>query len=134
MSFLEDFEEYENFVPPGLRLPKIKIEDKYLKEFNADKDISNYDFLKLLCRKGIKDLGIDKAPNKKDYYERAKYELETLEELSFTDYILLNWDVLNFCKEEKIPTGVGRGSAAGSLVLYLLGVTKVDPIKYDLFF
>ena len=61
-------------------------------------------------------------------------ELDILEELGFIDYILLNWEVLNFCREENIPTGPGRGSAAGSLVLYFLGVTKVDPIKYDLFF
>ena len=46
----------------------------------------------------------------------------------------MNWEVLNFCKESGIPTGPGRGSAAGSLVLYFLGVTKVDPIKYELFF
>jgi DNA polymerase-3 subunit alpha len=48
--------------------------------------------------------------------------------------VLLNWDILNFCHENNIPTGPGRGSAAGSLVLFLVGVTKVDPIKYGLFF
>ena len=61
-------------------------------------------------------------------------ELSVLQELGFVDYILLNWDVLNFCNQNLIPTGPGRGSAAGSLVLYLLKVTNVDPIKYDLFF
>jgi DNA polymerase III subunit alpha len=61
-------------------------------------------------------------------------ELAVLEELGFIEYILLNWDVLNYCHENGIPTGPGRGSAAGSLVLYLLKVTNVDPIKYDLFF
>ena len=66
--------------------------------------------------------------------ERMTMELEILEELGFIDYILLNWEVLNFCKEKNIPTGPGRGSAAGSLVLFFLGVTKVDPIKYNLFF
>ena len=47
---------------------------------------------------------------------------------------MLNWDILNWCHENSIPTGAGRGSAAGSLILYLLGVTKVDPIRYGLFF
>ena len=60
-------------------------------------------------------------------------ELSVLQDLGFVDYILLNWDVLNFCHENHIPTGPGRGSAAGSLVLFLLKVTNIDPIKYDLF-
>ena len=50
------------------------------------------------------------------------------------DYILLVWDVINFCKENDIPIGFGRGSAAGSLILYLIGVTGIDPIEHDLFF
>jgi DNA polymerase-3 subunit alpha len=61
-------------------------------------------------------------------------ELSIFKELDFVDYVLLNWDILNFCHENNIPTGPGRGSAAGSLVLFLVGVTKVDPIKYGLFF
>ena len=61
-------------------------------------------------------------------------ELKILKDLGFIDYILLNWDILHFCQESDIPTGPGRGSAAGSLVLFLIGVTQVDPIKYDLFF
>ena len=61
-------------------------------------------------------------------------ELSILQELGFIDYILLNWDILNYCHLNDIPTGPGRGSAAGSLVLYLINVTKVDPVKYELFF
>ena len=68
------------------------------------------------------------------YSERIKYEFETIKELGFLDYILLVFTVINYCSENSIPVGLGRGSAAGSLVLYLLGVTKVDPIKYELFF
>lgn len=133
MNF-SNYQKYETPFPVGLRLPSIIIEDKYITEFNVSKNISNFDFLKLLCRKGIKDFGLDKVENKKQYYDRALFELNTLQELSFTDYILLNWDIINFCKENKIPTGAGRGSAAGSLVLFLLGVTKIDPIKYELYF
>ena len=47
---------------------------------------------------------------------------------------LLVWDVINFCKENDIPRGLGRGSAAGSLVLFLIGVTGIDPVKHDLYF
>lgn len=133
-TFFEDIKKYEDVAPVGVRLPEINIEDKYYEQLGEDKSISNFDFLKSLCRKGIKDLGIDKFENKKDYYDRAKTELDILEDLGFTDYILLNWDILNFCQEEGIPTGAGRGSAAGSLVLFLIGVTKIDSIKYDLYF
>ena len=63
-----------------------------------------------------------------------RYELGILEELGFVDYILLVWQVVNFCNEQGIPLGVGRGSAAGSMALYLLSVTDVAPIKYELFF
>ena len=61
-------------------------------------------------------------------------ELGTLQDLGFVDYILLNWDVINFCHENEIPVGRGRGSAPGSLVLFLIGVTDIDPMRYGLFF
>jgi len=82
----------------------------------------------------MKSKGINKFANKQVYLDRVKMELDVLDELGFVDYILLNWDILNFCHENDIPTGPGRGSAAGSLVLFLIDVTKVDPVKYDLFF
>jgi DNA polymerase-3 subunit alpha len=72
--------------------------------------------------------------NNNQYTERLEMELDIFKELDFVDYVLLNWDILNFCHENNIPTGAGRGSAAGSLVLFVVGVTKVDPIKYELFF
>ena len=134
MSFTEQFTEYKDCCPPGVRLPEIKIEQKYYDMLEADNTISNYDFLRKLCHKGVYDKGIDKYKNKKDYFNRAKSELKILNELGFIDYILLNWDILNFCHENDIPTGPGRGSAAGSLVLFLIGVTNVDPVKYNLFF
>src|SRR5210317_1693635 len=134
MSFTEQFTEYADCCPPGVRLPEIEIEQKYYDMLEADNTISNYDYLRKLCHKGVYDKGIDKFKNKKDYFDRAKSELKILNELGFIDYILLNWDILNFCHENDIPTGPGRGSAAGSLVLYLIGVTNVDPVKYNLFF
>ncbi len=133
-NFTEQFSSYDECVPAGVRLPNIKIEDRYYKMLEAKSDISNYDFLRKLCHKGVYDKGIDKFKNKKEYFDRAKTELTILEDLGFTDYILLNWDILNYCHENNIPTGPGRGSAAGSLVLYLIGVTNVDPVKYNLFF
>lgn len=133
-NFLSDFTPYVDCVPPGVLLPTIEIEDKYYKSVGTSSSVSNYDFLRHLCLKGADEQGIGERPNKDLYYSRAKMELETLRDLGFVDYILLNWDILNFCHENTIPTGPGRGSAAGSLVLFLIGVTKIDPIKYGLFF
>ena len=114
----------------GVRLPTFDIENKYKHELGVSEDIHNYAFLKALCEKGLKEKKLPKS----SYQERLEYELETLESLGFTDYILLVWDVINFCKKNDIAIGLGRGSAAGCLVLFLIGVTGIDPIKYELFF
>lgn len=129
-----ELKPYKQPMPPGVRLPEIKVDEKFYKELNISTDTSNFDLLRQLCLKGVEDRGINSLNNKQKYFDRVKIELSVLKDLGFIDYILLNWDVLNYCHENKIPTGPGRGSAAGSLVLYLLRVTNVDPIKYDLFF
>ena len=133
-NFLSSFSSYKDCMPPGVRLPKIKISEKQYKALSLPKDTSNYDFLRALCLDGVKKLGIDQKKNKQEYYDRVKTELSILKDLGFIDYILLNWDILNYCHENEITTGPGRGSAAGSLVLYLIDVTKIDPIEYGLFF
>lgn len=130
----EEFQKYENPTLPGVKLPQIIIDQKYYNALNIPNTSSNYQFLRKLCHKGVLEKGVDKKQNCQVYYDRVKTELSLFEELGFIDYVLLNWDILNFCHENKIPTGPGRGSAAGSLVLYLIGVTKVDPIEYELYF
>ena len=133
-DFTAGFEDYSDSIVAGVLLPKIKIEPRFYKRLNIDESSSNLEFLTRLCRDGILQHNIHKADNKEKYYERVKMELSILNELGFIDYILLNWDILNFCHENDIPTGPGRGSAAGSLVLFLIGVTQIDPVQYDLFF
>lgn len=119
----------------GVRLPQFEIESSVKRHLNLSEDVPNYDFLRALALNGFKELQINKnLPEYKRYVDRAKYELETLKELGFIDYILLVWDVINFCKTNNIPVGLGRGSAAGSLILYLIGVTRIDPVKYNLYF
>jgi len=127
LNFYNDFVAYNDAMLPGVRLPQINIEDKYYTKLGIDVGSDNFTFLKALC---YKNLTTDSA----DYIDRLEMELSIFKELDFVDYVLLNWDILNFCHENNIPTGPGRGSAAGSLVLFLVGVTKVDPIKYGLFF
>lgn len=132
----DNFTKYDAHEPAGVELPKIFLSESDLKEIdgNLTADSSSFDILKSLSRKGIKEKGIDKLDNRKEYYDRAKYELEIFDELGFVDYILLNWDIIGFCHKNGIPVGNGRGSAAGSLILYLLRVTNVDPIPNGLFF
>ena len=121
----------------GVRLPSFEPSQPLRDRLGADKDEDNASILKKLCNEGYKtkveskDIDPSKA---KEYADRAKHELSTMIELGFVDYMLLTWDVIDFCKNSDIPIGLGRGSAAGSLVLFLLGVTNLDPIKYDLFF
>jgi DNA-directed DNA polymerase III PolC len=133
-DFFSSFRSYKGCVPAGVLLPEITVEDKYYKNLKVDKNISNFDFLRELCKQGVKKYEISKLPNKQEYYDRTRMELEIFLDLGFVDYVLLNWDVLNHCHENDIPTGPGRGSAAGSLVLFLIGVTQVDPVKHGLFF
>ena len=125
---------YKTPFPVGVKLPEIKIEKKYYDEVDCVDLGDNFQFLRKLCFKRLKERGIDKLGNAQVYYDRLKEELNTFKDLGFVDYILLNWDILNYCKENDIPTGAGRGSAAGSLALYVIGVTNIDPIEYDLFF
>ena len=131
---LSKYTGYKTPFPVGVKLPEIKIENKYYQEVSCEESADNYQFLRKLCFKRLQQRGIDKFDNAQVYYDRLKEELSIFQELGFVDYILLNWDIINFCVENDIPTGAGRGSAAGSLVLYVIGVTNIDPIEYDLFF
>ena len=133
-SLTKDFNKYDLDIK-GVRLPsfEIPLEDK--ERVGVAEDCSNLEFLKALCTAKLKEIKQNTTPEKfEEYQARTKKEIKILEELSFTDYILLVWDVIRFCKKEGIATGMGRGSAAGSLVLYLIGVTKIDSLKYDLYF
>ena len=133
-NFYSNFTPYESCVPPGVRLPKIDISDKYYKQLSLNSNVANITFLEKLCLKGFLDKGINNNDNYQVYKDRLSLELSILDDLGFVDYILLNWDIINFCHENDIPVGPGRGSAAGSLVLFLIGVTQIDPVKYELFF
>jgi len=133
-DFSDQFENTELDIH-GVRLPEFEIDLASKRRLGISEDSSNYDFLRGLALNGFKTLNINKTDkNYKKYIDRAKHELDTLKELGFIDYILLVWDVIHFCKTSDIPIGLGRGSAAGSLILYLVGVTRIDPVKYDLYF
>ncbi|MBC8395062.1 MAG: hypothetical protein H8E05_00030, partial [Bacteroidetes bacterium] len=133
-NFSENFQDLELNLH-GVRLPSFDIPNEEKRKIKISEDVDNYEFLRALCFEGFKKLNLKKNSKEyKDYAERVKYELATLKDLGFIDYVLLVWDVINFCKKNDIPTGAGRGSAAGSIVLYLVGVTGIDPVKYGLYF
>lgn len=74
------------------------------------------------------------AEKQEEYRKQMEYEKYIIESTNNVDYLLVQYDTVNFCKRNGILVGCGRGSAAGSLLLYLLGITLIDPIKYDLIF
>jgi DNA polymerase-3 subunit alpha len=95
-------------------------------------DINEHEYLKALCKKGLAKRLANKI--KSNYVERLKYELDTIEKMGFSNYFLVVWDFVKYAKKNNILVGPGRGSAAGSLVSYCLGITDIDPIKYNLLF
>lgn len=105
----------------------------YLPKFPVPEGTNSTDYLKELCRKGLLERFGTLTPEQK-YLDRLKTELDVIIGKGFPDYFLLVWDFINWSREHGIPVGPGRGSAAGSLVAYLIGITQLDPLKYDLLF
>jgi DNA polymerase-3 subunit alpha len=91
-------------------------------------------YLRKLCEKGLSGRYGARAGIDIQLRERLEYELGVLEKTGFVSYILIVWDFIHFAKERGIPVGPGRGSAAGSLVAYVLGITDIDPLQYGLIF
>ncbi len=103
------------------KLPKFDVPDGYLA----------YEYLQKLCKEGLKK----RYPNRwQELEERLTYELDTIQNMGFVDYFLIVGDFIKYAKDNDIPVGPGRGSAAGSIVAYSLGITNIDPIKYNLLF
>lgn len=110
----------------------IKKDNNLLPIYDCPNNLSSYEYLKKLCVSGMKKIFGNTAP--KIYIDRLKYELEIINKMGFCNYFLVVWDYVKYAKENGILVGPGRGSAAGSLVSYLLNITTVDPIKYNLLF
>lgn len=102
-----------------------------LPQFYPPEGFDSWEYLKHLCRQGLKERYPDSFKEKQ---ERLDYELNTICAMGFVDYFLITWDFIKFAKSNDIMVGPGRGSAAGSLVAYCLGITEVDPLKYQLLF
>lgn len=93
---------------------------------------THYDFFKKLCDDGIKNR-YGENPSK-EILEREEYELSIISKMGYVDYYLIVWDFIDYAKKHGIPVGPGRGSGAGSILAYAIGITDIDPIKYNLLF
>ena len=103
-----------------------------LPKYDCPDKMDSLSYLKSLCVRGMKRIFGSSAP--KVYVDRLKYELDVINNMGFCNYFLVVSDYVKFAKESGILVGPGRGSAAGSLVSYLLNITTIDPIKYNLLF
>lgn len=136
MSFTQQFQTYDiPLLTDGVKLPKFHIPKNELEKRHFDKNISDYEFLLALSLEGLdKKIG-KKNPRYKEYQQRLNSELKLFKELEFCGYALITWDIIRYCRENDIGTGYARGSAAGSLVLFLIDVvSNVDPIENSLYF
>lgn len=112
---------------------QMQLKKAVLPEFVNRYGISSEEFLRQLCHKGL-EKRMNYQPIPKIYVDRLKYELDVIISMHYADYFLIVWDFIRFAKTRDIYIGPGRGSAAGSLVSYCLGITHADPIKYHLLF
>ena len=102
-----------------------------LPKFDVPEGYTSWEYLNKLCFEGLEQRY---QPVTKELKERLNYELGVIRTMGYVDYFLIVWDFIRYARDNDIMVGPGRGSAAGSLVAYTLGITKLDPIKYNLLF
>lgn len=111
---------------------KIEFGNYYLPHYEVPESYNADTYLQELCLHGIKKLFGDDFSD--DIKRRMEYELGVIKQMGYSAYFLIVWDFIHFARTNGIPVGPGRGSAAGSLVAYSLGITNIDPLKYGLLF
>lgn len=138
----EEMIEYFKNIPEAIQ-NTVRIAEKCNVEFEFGHTIlpnydvpegfsTHYDYLKKLCEDGIKE-HYGENPSK-EILDRAEYELDIIYKMGYVDYYLIVWDYIHYAKSVGIPVGPGRGSGAGSILAYVIGITDIDPIAYNLLF
>ncbi len=138
----EEMREYFSNLPEAIE-NTVKIAEKCNVEFEFGHTIlpnydvpeqynTHYEYFKKLCDDGIKKRYGDNPSE--EIIKRKEYELSVIQKMGYVDYFLIVWDFINYAKSIGIPVGPGRGSGAGSIVAYAVGITDIDPIKYNLLF
>lgn len=102
--------------------------------FEPPAGLTREDYLRDLCWRGLRERYGARAEGDDELRKRLEYELSVIEKTGFVSYFLIVWDFINYAKEHGIPVGPGRGSAAGSLIAYVLRITDIDPLRYGLIF
>ncbi len=145
-EMIEKFSDIPEAIENTLLISKkcnleLELGEFYLPEFDVPGKSSTKDYLKKKSKEGLDKRfeEIKKSSNsyvidKKSYIKRLDYELEMICKLGFEGYFLIVADFVNWAQKKDIPVGPGRGSGAGSITAYALGITAIDPIKYDLLF
>lgn len=131
---LENLEEIKNLcdftIETGVfHLPRYELTNIEKKTFDTNEDLFWH-----LISEAVEEKLEGKVDDIDVYWERIEKEADVLSRGGFIDYFLVLWDIVEWCGRQGIMSGIGRGSAAGSLIAYLFGLVKVDPIKYDLIF
>ncbi|MBE6707753.1 MAG: DNA polymerase III subunit alpha [Ruminococcaceae bacterium] len=137
----ELFSEYEGAVENTVHIAEkcnfdFETNKTYLPRYDVPTGTTPGEYLKKLSEEGIirrKNAGLIPSDTD-DYSKRMEYELSVIDSMGYSEYFLIVWDFVNHARTKKIPVGPGRGSGAGSIVAYLIGITDVDPIKYGLLF
>lgn len=138
----EEMEEYFSNLPEVME-NTVKIAEKCNVEFEFGNTIlpnydvpeefeTHYDYIKYLTDTGMQKRYGNDIPQ--EILDRKEYELSVIKKMGYVDYFLIVWDYINWAKSQGIPVGPGRGSGAGSIVAYAIGITDIDPIKYNLLF
>ena len=102
-----------------------------LPKYDVPEGYTSWEYLNKLCFDGLSERY---HPVTQELKDRLEYELSTIKNMGYVDYFLIVWDFIKYARDNDIMVGPGRGSAAGSLVAYTLGITQLDPIRYDLLF
>ena len=102
-----------------------------LPKYDVPDGLTSWEYLNKLCYEGLEQRY---HPVTEELKKRLDYELSTIKNMGYVDYFLIVWDFIKYARDNDIMVGPGRGSAAGSLVAYTLGITQLDPIRYDLLF
>lgn len=130
--FPENKDALENTVTIANRCNvEIKFHEQHLPEFTVPEGYTHEDYLKKLATEGMYNRYENVTD---DIKERFDFEFNTIKNMGFVDYFLIVWDFIRYARKHEIQVGPGRGSAAGSIVSYCLGITDVDPLKFNLLF
>jgi len=136
----EEMEELFPYVPQALKNTykigqRCNVEIEFgvtkLPQYDVPDGYTAWEYLNKLCYEGLAERYDPVTP---ELTQRLDFELKTIQEMGYVDYFLIVWDFIKYAEDNDIIVGPGRGSAAGSIVAYTLGITKLDPVKYQLLF